>query len=84
MIGFFPDQSDRSPVFVLNSVLMIPKVAVQPNLEEVQDVLNLAGKNITSVSKGVGQWTGGRPQVSLPVSCQIDGSISLSLLLSAM
>ncbi|RZC39074.1 dynein heavy chain 5, axonemal [Asbolus verrucosus] len=55
-------QTDRSPVFVLNSVLLIPKVAVQPNLEEVQEVLNLAGKNITSVSKGVGQWTGGRPQ----------------------
>ncbi|XP_015833540.2 dynein axonemal heavy chain 5 isoform X3 [Tribolium castaneum] len=55
-------QSERTPVFVLNSVLMIPKVAIQPNLEEVQDVLNLAGKNITSVSKGVGQWTGGKPQ----------------------
>lgn len=59
----FLDQAERTPVFILNSVLMIPKVAIQPNLEEVQDVLNLAGKNITSVSKGVGQWSGGRPQV---------------------
>lgn len=58
------DHSERTPVFILNSVLLIPKVAVQPNLEEVQDVLNLAGKNITSVSKGVGQWMRGKPQVS--------------------
>jgi len=36
--------------------LLIPKVGVKPDLEEVQEVLNLAGKNITAVSKGVGQW----------------------------
>lgn len=42
---------------------MIPKVGIKPNLEEVQDVLILAGKNITSVSKGVGQWTAGQLEV---------------------
>ncbi|XP_066156829.1 dynein axonemal heavy chain 5 [Euwallacea fornicatus] len=49
-------KEERSPVFVLNAVLLIPKVGIQPDLEEVQEVLNLAGKNITAVSKGVGQW----------------------------
>lgn len=43
-------------MFVLSAVLLIPKVGVKPDLEEVQEVLNLAGKNITAVSKGVGQW----------------------------
>lgn len=46
-------------MFVLNSILLIPKIAIQPSLDEVQDVLVLAGKNITSVAKGVAQWTGG-------------------------
>lgn len=65
LISVYLDQADRPPVFLLHSVLMIPKVAVQPNLEEVQDVLVLAGKNITSVSKGVGQWTGNCVQVHI-------------------
>lgn len=44
---------------------MIPKVAIQPPLDDVQEVLILAGKNITSVSKGVAQWCGGKPKVFL-------------------
>lgn len=52
-------------MFVLNAVLLIPKVGIQPTLDEVQEVLNLAGKNITSVSKGVGQWARSQ-EVSFP------------------
>lgn len=55
---------EKHPVFLLNAVLLIPKVGIKPNLEEIQEALVLAGKNITSVAKGVGQWTGGKPQVS--------------------
>lgn len=62
-IGYVLVKEGRSPVFMLNSVLMIPKVGIKPNLEEVQDVLVLAGRNITSVSKGVGQWALGQSQV---------------------
>lgn len=47
-------------MFLLHGVLLIPKVAVQPNLDEVQDALVSAGRMITSVSKGVGQWSGGK------------------------
>ncbi|XP_049782831.1 dynein axonemal heavy chain 5 [Schistocerca cancellata] len=50
------------PVFLLNATLMIPKVVVRPSLEDVQDALATAGKNISSVAKGVGQWTGGQSQ----------------------
>ncbi|KAB0801458.1 hypothetical protein PPYR_05812 [Photinus pyralis] len=57
-----------SPVFVLNSILMIPKVAIQPNLDDVQDALVQAGKFITSVSRGVGQWTGGKPETPVKKS----------------
>ncbi|KAL1518053.1 hypothetical protein ABEB36_001736 [Hypothenemus hampei] len=49
-------KNEREPVFVLNALLLIPKVGIEPNLEEVQETLNLTGKNITAVSKGVGQW----------------------------
>jgi hypothetical protein len=43
---------------------MIPRVVVRPSLEDVQEALVAAGKFITGVSKGVGQWTGGKgPQV---------------------
>lgn len=64
-IHIFVDSSDKpTPVFLIQAYLMIPKVVIQPNLEEVQEVLNNAGRNITSVAKGVGQWTSGKPQVS--------------------
>jgi dynein heavy chain len=43
---------------------MIPRVVVRPSMEDVQEALVAAGKFITNVSKGVGQWTGGKgPQV---------------------
>ncbi|KAG5886924.1 hypothetical protein JTB14_034200 [Gonioctena quinquepunctata] len=58
----FEDTQERSPVFMLNSILLIPKVGIKPNLEEVQEVLLSAGKSITCVAKGVGQWTAGQLQ----------------------
>ena len=43
---------------------MIPNVTIKPTLEEIQEALISAGKFITSVSKGVGQWTGGKVQAA--------------------
>lgn len=42
---------------------MIPNMTIKPSLEEIQEALVTAGKNITCVAKGVGQWTGGKSQV---------------------
>lgn len=67
------ENAEYGPVFILQASLLIPKVAIQPTLEEVQDILVLAGKNITSVSKGVGQWTGGKPPV---INNYTEGTIS--------
>lgn len=50
------------PVFLLHATLMIPNVVVRPSLEEVQEALVTAGRSITSVAKGVAQWTGGKNQ----------------------
>lgn len=55
---------DNSAVFLLHATLMIPRVAIVPTLDEIQDILIIAGRYITSVSKGVGQWTGGKSKVS--------------------
>lgn len=45
---------------------MIPNVSVTPTLEDIQDVLVLAGKHISGLSKGVSQWTAGKtPRVTL-------------------
>lgn len=56
----------RKPIFLLNAALMIPNVSVTPTLDEIQDVLVLAGKHISGLSKGVAQWTGGKiPRVTL-------------------
>lgn len=60
---FVEDTQQKSPVFILHAILLIPKVSIQPNLDDVQEALIQAGKYITAVSKGVGQWTGGKPQV---------------------
>lgn len=44
---------------------MIPNVSVTPTLDEIQEVLVLAGKNISGLSKGVAQWSGGKqPRVT--------------------
>lgn len=39
---------------------MIPNVSVTPSLEDIQEILILAGKHIVGLSKGVAQWTGGK------------------------
>ncbi|CAH2210581.1 jg25277, partial [Pararge aegeria aegeria] len=51
----------KRPIFLLQATLLIPSVSVNPTLEEIQDVLVLAGKQISGLSKGVAQWTGGKP-----------------------
>ncbi|XP_068620684.1 dynein axonemal heavy chain 5 [Battus philenor] len=48
------------PIFLLQATLMIPNVSVKPTLEEIQDVLVLAGKHISGLAKGVSQWIGGK------------------------
>lgn len=60
----FLEAMNVQPVFLLHATLMIPRVVVRPSLEDVQEALIAAGKLITNVSKGIGQWTGGKvPQV---------------------
>jgi hypothetical protein len=60
----FLEAINVQPVFLLHATLMIPRVVVRPSLEDVQEALIAAGKFITNVSKGIGQWTGGKaPQV---------------------
>lgn len=51
---------DQRPIFLVHSTLMIPNVAIRPTLDELQDALIAAGKNITGVAKGVAQWTSGK------------------------
>lgn len=58
---------DVRPIFLVHSTLMIPNVAIRPTLDELQDALIAAGKNITGVAKGVAQWTSGK-DVSFCVS----------------
>lgn len=48
------------PIFLIESKLMIPNVATKPTLDELQEALITAGKNITGVAKGVAQWTTGK------------------------
>lgn len=55
---FFEGQ--KKPMFLLQATLMIPNVSVKPTLEEIQEVLVLAGKHISGLSKGVSQWSGGK------------------------
>ena len=42
--------------FILRTQLSIPSVEVVPSMEEVQNILSVAGKIIISVTKGVRQW----------------------------
>lgn len=63
IIFIYTESDDSIPVFLLHATLLIPKVTVLPTLDEVQDSLITAGRYITAVSKGVGQWTGGKPKV---------------------
>lgn len=49
-----------NPVFILNSTLMIPNVSIRPSLDDLQEALTSAGKNITGIAKGVAQWSSGK------------------------
>lgn len=48
------------PIYLVHSTLMIPNIVIRPTLEELQEALIIAGKNITGVAKGVAQWTSGK------------------------
>ena len=53
----FMDQHESGDiVFVLSTYLNLPHVEVKPSIDDVQNMLNTAGKIIISVTKGVGQW----------------------------
>lgn len=52
--------TEKKPIFLLHAALMIPNVSVKPTLDEIQEVLVLAGKHISGLSKGVTQWSGGK------------------------
>ena len=53
----FEDQRECGDiVFVLSTYLSLPDVEVKPSIDEVQNMLNNAGKIIVSVTRGVGQW----------------------------
>lgn len=49
-------------MFQLNTILKIPNFVIQPNMNEIQECLMLAGKYISGVSKGVAQWSTGKIQ----------------------
>lgn len=51
------------PVFILNSTLMIPNVSIRPSIDDLQEALITAGRNITGIAKGVAQWTSGKEVV---------------------
>ena len=55
-MDFEEDNSAGDIVFVLSTYLNLPNVEVKPSIDEVQNMLNQAGKIIVSVTKGVGQW----------------------------
>lgn len=53
----------KDPVFLLNSTLMIPNVSIRPSIDDLQEALTTAGKNITGIAKGVAQWSSGKEQM---------------------
>lgn len=61
MIKIYLSGDKKRPIFLMHATLMIPNVTVHPTLDEIQEVLVAAGKHITGLSKGVAQWSGGKP-----------------------
>lgn len=60
---FISDEEDvtpKKPIFALHAQLQIPNVVIKPSLDELQEILITAGKNITGIAKGVAQWTSGK------------------------
>lgn len=67
---FVADENEdglRKPIFALYAELQIPHIIVKPSLEELQDILIMASKNITGIAKGVAQWTTGKEQPVLVI-----------------
>lgn len=56
-----------NPVFILNSTLMIPNVSIRPSIDDLQEALTTAGKNITGIAKGVAQWSSGKEVCNFPI-----------------
>lgn len=61
----------QKPIFLVYSTLMIPNIAIKPTLEELQEALIAAGRNITGVSKGVAQWTSGKEVCTIATTLRI-------------
>lgn len=57
----------QKPIFLVHSTLMIPNIAIRPTLDDLQEALITAGKNITGVAKGVAQWSSGK-EVHKPIN----------------
>lgn len=56
-----PSASEKlKPIYLVHSTLMIPNITIRPTLDELQEALITAGKNITGVAKGVAQWSSGK------------------------
>lgn len=56
-----PSVSEKfKPIFLVHSTLMIPNIVIRPTLDDLQEALITAGKNITGVAKGVAQWSSGK------------------------
>lgn len=56
------------PIYLVHSTLMIPNIAIRPTLDDLQEALITAGKNITGVAKGVAQWSSGKEVIGLSFS----------------
>lgn len=60
-----PSTSEKpKPIFLVNSILMIPNIVIRPTLDDLQEALITAGKNITGVAKGVAQWSSGKEVIN--------------------
>lgn len=67
-LDYVVEDKPEQAIFLLQAILLIPKVSIQPNLEDVQEIVSLAAKHITSVAKGVAQWSSGKPTVIIRTS----------------
>lgn len=63
-VSSYKVKNHMTPVFLIHSKLMIPNIVIRPTLDELQEALIIAGRNITSVAKGVAQWASEKEVVS--------------------
>ena len=52
----FESYKNGKIIFVLGTLLTVPKIEVQPSVEGIQKLLNSIGQTIVSVVNGVGKW----------------------------